>query len=221
MARLKNVSCLLFAAATLGFAGIFILTALFSLTEFPQQVNAMSTSSTVVITLNVQAGITISSPGNANLSTPISISQNSAVGTTTWTVSTNNILGYTLSVKASTTPAMQMASGTPIADYQTGAPNGWSVGANAAAFGFSGFGTDVPTATWGTGSSCSAATSTPSGTLLYKGFTTTTVTVANRASTTTPAGIPTTICYAAAQGTNFLIASGVYTATITATATSL
>ena len=188
---------------------------------FPQLTDAAVAMNSVVITLNVQTGISITAPGNSNMSTVIGIAQNSAVGTTTWSVITNNVLGYTLAVNATSAPAMQQASSTSIADYQTGSPNTWSVAANAAAFGYSGFGTDVPTVVWGSGTSCSAATSTPNSSLNYKGFTTSPFTVAQRASTTTQAGVPTTICYAAAQGTSYFIPSGTYYATIVATATTL
>jgi hypothetical protein len=118
---------------------------------------------------------------------------------------------------------MTQAGGTPfVNDLQTGSPSPWTATSGASYFGYSGFGTDIATATWGTGSTCNGgsdahATST---TLRYKGFTTSPVTIASRAATTTPTGIDSTICFAVEQAGVYL-ASGVYRATIVATATAL
>jgi hypothetical protein len=174
----------------------------------------------VVVTLNVAAGISITSPSDTSMSATIGVTQNTAVATTTWNVKTNNAAGYTLTVQSSTDPAMQ--SGTDsVPNDQTGAPALWSTSAGTAEFGYSANGTDVSTGTWGTGSYCagSGSNSIPTG-LKYKGFTTSGVTVATRSSTTTTAGIDTNICYAVEQN-GFYIPSGTYTATITGTATTL
>jgi len=187
----------------------------------PDNVYAVTATSSVVVTLNVDTGITISAPPNSNMSAHVGVGQNSAVGTTTWTVITNDVNGYTLALNATSTPAMKNSSST-IADYQTGAPNTWSV-INAAAFGYSAYGTDVSTSTWGTAtSSCSGGTNgnATSTILKYKGFTTSPFTIAQRVATTTFAGTVTTVCYAVEQN-NFFIPSGTYQATIVATATSL
>jgi hypothetical protein len=188
----------------------------------PATASAAVASSSVVITLNVTQGISISSPINSSMSATLGVAQNSAVGTTTWTVITNDVAGYTLSVNATNTPAMKTGSAS-VADYQTtGTPNTWSVSSGNAAFGYSAFGTDVPTGTWGTGALCSGASgpNATSTTLKYEGFTTSPFQVASRAATTTPSGIATTVCYAVEQN-NVFIPSGTYTATIVATATGL
>lgn len=189
----------------------------------PASANAAVATSSTVVTLTVQTGISISTPGNSSMSTIMGVAANSAIGTTTWTVITNNALGYTLAVNATSTPAMQATTtSTTIADYQTGAPNTWSVTSGNAAFGYSAFGTDVPTGTWGTGAICSGAggPNATSTTLKYKGFTTSPFTVATRSATTTTTGVSTTVCYGAEQN-NFFIPSGTYQATIVATATTL
>jgi len=175
-------------------------------------------SDEIEVTLNVDAGISIDSPGNITMSRNLSVINMTAVAESTWTVTTNNITGYNLTIKADTYPAMQQNATTTIADYPTGTPTTWSV-INGANFGFSAYGTDVNTTTWGEGSSCSTSTHNPSPTLKYLGFTTSTSSpvVATRNATTTFAGSATTICYAVEQD-NFFIPSGSYTATITATA---
>jgi hypothetical protein len=175
----------------------------------------------VIVTLNVESGITITSPADTYMSRSLGVADHTAVGTTTWTVATNNALGYYLTLAASTNPAMQSGSNT-IKDYSTTSmPSTWSVSSGDARFGFSVIGTDVNTTTWGTGSFCNgAATSTISTTLKYYGHYTVATTVATRSSTTTPSGVDTTVCHAVEQN-GFYIPSGVYQATITATATTL
>ncbi|HRH26111.1 MAG TPA: hypothetical protein PLF31_01415 [Candidatus Paceibacterota bacterium] len=181
------------------------------------QVIAATTTDTVVVTLTVDAGIIITSPADTSMSRNLGVAADTAIATTTWNVKTNNALGYALYVKSTSTPAMNSGSNS-IPNYQTGSPNTWTVTA-ASAFGYSAFGTDVPTGTWGTGSTCGAA-HVPSATLNYKGFTTSDFSVATRAATTTTAGVDTTICYAVEQDT-FYIPSGTYIATIVATAATL
>jgi hypothetical protein len=177
-----------------------------------------SASSSVVVTLNVDTGISISSPGNTTMSNDMGVSVNSAVATSTFTIVTNDTLGYSLGLTASTAPAMKNGSNS-VPDMST-SPATWAVASGATQFGFGVYGTDVNTSTYGTGGACQTSTSTPSTTLKYRGFANlTSITVASRSSTTTPSGIPTTICYAVGQNNTF-IPSGVYTATVTATATA-
>lgn len=208
--------------SALGLAGVAVLFVAVLYFKAPsiQYAQASVASSSVVVTLNVTAGISISAPANVTMSTALGVAQSSAVGTTTWTVITNDSNGYTLAVNATSSPAMQSGANT-ITDYQTGTPNTWNATSTSAYFGYSAFGTDVATSTWGTGAVCGTGPNTVSATLNYKGFTTSPFTVASRSSTTTPSGVATTVCYAAQQGASYFVPSGTYTATIVATATSL
>ncbi|HEY1037187.1 MAG TPA: hypothetical protein VGE62_01235 [Candidatus Paceibacterota bacterium] len=187
----------------------------------PSVSEAQTASDTVVITLNVTTGISITAPADSSMSTALGVAQDTAVGTTTWNVKTNNAAGYTLALRASTSPAMQATTtGNTIPDYGTATTTTWNVTSGNSAFGYSVFGTGVSTGAWGTGSTCaSGGAHIPSTTLKYKGFTTSDFTVMTRTSTTTTTGIDTTVCYAVEQDT-FYIPSGTYQATITATATA-
>ena len=184
-----------------------------------------SASDTVVITLNVVAGISISSPSDVTMSQSLGVSANTAVASTTWTVITNNVTGYNLTVKATSSPAMANATSS-VSDYQTSSPNTWSVSNGTSKFGFSAYGTDVNTSDWGSaGAGLCQSTSTahvPSASLKYLGFTTSTSSpvVATRASVTPTSGNATTLCYAVEQNGIF-IDSGVYTATVIATAVTI
>jgi hypothetical protein len=154
--------------------------------------------------------------------TPLSTSQNSAVGNAAWTVTTNNFAGYTLGVKASTEPALsRTGGGGNIADYTpavAGTPDTWSV-TSAAEFGMSAFGTDVVGGTWGTDTDCIAGADVPSATLKWRDFNTTDVQIAIKGVQTSTSGIATTMCVATQQ-VGVFADSGTYTASITATATT-
>lgn len=205
-------------AFSISFVMVLVAALSFAAVE-PAITEAVDASDDVVITLNVTAGVSITSPSDATMSAALGVSQNTAVGTTTWNVKTNNSSGYTLTVQASGAPAMT-SGGNFINDYQVGTPNTWSATSGAAYFGYSAFGNDTTTGTWGTDSDCSGANGNAISTALkYKGFTTSGVQISSRSATTTTSGIDTTVCYAVEQN-GVYVPSGAYTATITATATA-
>lgn len=162
--------------------------------------------------------ITLSAPPDVVL-TPLTTTQNSAVGNAQWTVTTNNSAGYTLSVRASSTPALVGNAGRQFADLGA-TPATWSV-TSAYTFGFSALGSHVSTATWGTDADCIAGTNVPSATLKWRGFAgTTDIPIATWNTVTSDTGTPTTVCFATEQQ-GVLAPSDTYTATITATAVTL
>lgn len=186
-----------------------------------EPVFAQSATDNVVVTLTVDSGITISDGVNVTMNPNIGIAADSSIGSSQWTVRTNDPDGYTLSVKASASPAL-VSGGNSFDDYTeavNGTPEVWAVGSGAKEFGFSAYGTDVATATWGAAATCGTG-GTPDVGQKYVGFETTDKQIATRATLTTTAGVDTTICFAAAQNAVYA-AAGVYTATITATATVL
>lgn len=195
-----------------------VLSILFSVFE-PDILGAQTATDTVRVTLTVTSGISITSPVDVTM-TALDMSTNTSVASTTWNVKTNDYSGYTLTVRASTSPAMKNAT-TSIADYtpaSANTPEVWSV-TNAVEFGFSATGTDVSTGTWGTGAGCNTGI-VPLATKKWLNFATTaSPTVATRAATTT-AGVNTVVCFAAEQNGVYAPA-GVYVADITATATAL
>lgn len=199
-------------------AGIVLTTAFAGLE--PAYLRAQSASDTMQVTLTVDSGITITTAADTTMTPNIGVSADTSIGSTTWNVKTNDPDGYIMTVRASTSPALKTSGGLSFADYTpavAGTPDTWNVPSGAVEFGYSAYGTDVSTGTWGTGSSCGSA-GTPSGTQKYNGFATTTFTVATRAATTTTSGIDTVVCFAAEQDTTYANA-GTYTAHITATAT--
>ncbi len=178
----------------------------------------------VVVNQTVTSGISITSPADITM-TALSTSQNTAVGSATWTVTTNNYLGYSLTLFASTAPAMSRSGGGGnIVDYTPAVaetPETWSV-SSAAEFGFSAYGTNVNTTTYGTDADCIAGTDVPSTTLKWRDFdlTGSADQIATVAAPTSTSGAASTMCVATQQAGVFAN-SGTYSATITATATAL
>lgn len=185
------------------------------------KVLAATASDDVIVTLTVGSGITISAPSDLTMSPAISMSNDSSIGTAVWNVQTNRVTGYSLAVKASASPAL-VSGVNSFADYteaSSGTPDAWVVASGDKEFGFSAFGPNTNTSTWGTGSDCGTG-GTPNTNLKYIGFETTDRIVGQQGTATTIAGVNTTVCFAAEQN-NVFAPSGTYTATITATATEL
>lgn len=185
----------------------------------PSEVKADATST--VVTLTVSEEISITPPADITMSPNITMSANSSIGTgNAWNVKTSSQAGYSLTLKNDSTPALQDATTSEeFGDYATSSPTIWSVPSGYYQFGFSVYGNDINTTTWGTGSDCGTA-GTPSGTLKYSGFKgTTEITVATSSSETGSSGTDTVMCVAAAQNTIYA-PNGVYQTTITGTATA-
>lgn len=203
---------------------IFSVFSFFILLQFYpiiETVTAATATDNVIVTLNVTEGITISDGADSTMTPNISVSADQSIGTSSWLVKTNAALGYSLAVKASASPAL-VSGANSFADYteaSAGVPEVWSVGSGDKEFGYSAYGTDTSTGTWGTSASCGAA-GIPAVAQKYVGFTTSDKIIATRSAVTPNAGITTTICFAAQQNAVYA-ASGTYTATITATALTL
>lgn len=185
----------------------------------PQLVRAVTNN--VQVTLTVDNDITISAGADINMSPNLGLAVATSTGSTSWTVVTNDPDGYTLGVQATGTPALQDGANT-IDDYTeavAATPDAWNIpdASNTAEFGYSAYGTDVSTGEYGTDGACDAPPLT-SANRLYEGFTTSDNTIATRSSTTTPAGITTTLCVAVEQVGSYTVPSGTYTGEIVATA---
>jgi hypothetical protein len=208
---------------------LFFAQALYITFIEPTILTAATDSDAVVVTLNVDAGISITDGAAATMSPNIGVTQNKSVGSSSWNVKTNNAAGYTLTVKADAAPALVKVAPNPdsFADYTPavgGTPDTWGgVGSSTKEFGFSARGTDV-LASYGPGASdCgSTVTGIPNATSKFLGFNNTTpIQIATRSTVTTPSGVDTNICFAAEQGSGVYAASGTYTTTVTATASTL
>ena len=205
-----------FGVVVFGWLVLFFVFYGFAFIELPKVIAAEDTDD-VQVNQSVTSGITISSPADITL-TALSVTQDGAVGSATWTVITNNQAGYTLTVQADAAPAL-VDSGTSesFADYTSSGKETWSV-SSAYEFGWSAYGDDVDG--HGDDSDCIAGADVPSAGLLWEGFNgVTPIQMASSTSETAMAGTASTICVATEQDTVFA-PSGTYVATITATATT-
>ena len=189
----------------------------------PAEIKAAQSTATTTVTLTVTAEISLTPPSEITMSPDLTASVNSSIGgtsTSPWNVKTNSVDGYILTLKDDSSPAL--ATGTQsFADYATSttATSTWDVASSTYQFGFSVFGSDVLTGRWGTGSDCGSG-GTPSATLYYSGFYgADNITVATSTAVTTTSGTNTTMCVAAGQE-GVYAPSGIYTTTITGTATT-
>jgi hypothetical protein len=212
--------------ASISILSLFSVQMMYLLIE-PTVVIAATATDNVIVTLNVTSGISITDGAASTMAPNIGITANKSVGSSSWNVKTNSATGYTLAVKASTSPALQNTVANPddtFTDYteaSAGVPDVWAgVASGQKEFGFSGHGTDVPVS-FGTATTCGNTTSgVPDANGKFLGFDMSDQTLATRATVTTTAGITTNICFAAEQNGTYA-ASGTYTATITATATTI
>jgi hypothetical protein len=210
---------------TISVISLFFVQMLYILAE-PTTAVALTTDN-VIVTLNVDAGVSISDGANTTMAPNIGVTQMKSVGSSSWVVATNNAAGYTLAVHASTTPALYKppvpGAADQFNDYTpavANTPDAWGgVLASSKEFGFSARGTDV-LAKFGTATTCgNTGTGVPDANSYFLGFNgSTDLQIATKNTVTTPSGVTTNICFAAEQGNAIYAASGTYTATITATA---
>lgn len=165
--------------------------------------------------------VSISEPSDVALSGTITTTAGgTATGDVAWTITTNSSGGYTLSVAASTDPALQSGSDS-FTDY---APAGadpdytWSVASAGAEFGFSPEGDDVVTRFKNNGSSCNQGGGSVTSGNCWDGFSTSGTSIASASSGNNPVGEATTLNLQAEAGSSANQPTGSYSATITVTA---
>ncbi len=190
----------------------------------PAKITAATAADDIIITLNVTSGVTISNGTDATMSPNMGVTSDRSVGSSSWTVATNSATGYVLAVKSLTSPALKNGTTDQFTDYTEatpGTPVAWGgVPAGGKEFGYSAYGADVLDATWGTADNCgNTGTGVTNVAQKYRGFSTSDVTIASRASVTPNVGVTSSICFAAEQNAVYA-SSGSYQATITATATA-
>lgn len=171
----------------------------------------------------IESGIiSISDVGNFSMSPAIGgITGGTGNGSAIWTVTTDNSIGYTLSIKASTSPALQSATSN-FADYT---PSGsatpdysWSISSSDSEFGFTIEGADTASRFLDNGSNtCNTGSTSGTDTCWYN-LAISDLTIASSSSLNYPAGTATTVKFRAQSGTSHVQEDGTYSATITVTA---
>jgi len=204
---------------------ILITTLIISLLSFcaflgfePSPMFAATSADSFTTSLNVTSEISITDCANIALSA-ISLATDASIGSTTCSIDTTNITGYTMSVAASTSPALKSGSNY-FSDKSTSTmPSLWSDPGSNNQFGFSLYGPNVTSGTWGTPGTDYCGSTTPTAinsNLKWYGFMTQGTTTINT-STSTVSAIPFIFCVAAEQGATSNALSGAYYSTSTLT----
>jgi hypothetical protein len=187
---------------------VFASVVIFSYLETINGLVAGEDTDSVIVSVTVVSSISIDNPADVALSPDIE-ETGTATGNVIWNVKTNHMGGWTLDVKASTSPALQVG-GNSFADYTetvSGTPEIWSVDAADSEFGFNAEGT--------------YAESEFSGSK-YLGFDgTNRIQIAHRNAPSGGSGDDTTVNFQAEVGSSHNQPVGTYEATITATASTI
>lgn len=169
--------------------------------------------------------ISISAPSDISLASISGLTGGSSEGTAAWLVTTDNTAGYTMTIAASSSPALAAPGVDSFADYVpvAGADPDFSYtnAASDSSFGFSPEGVDVTTRYKDNGVSCNTGSSETSS-ACWDGFSTTPKTIVTRTSSNqTLGGTTTTVRVHAESGSSHIQTAGTYSATLTVTAVTL
>lgn len=143
-------------------------------------------------------------------------------GSTSFTVITDNPAGYMVTVRASTSPAMQSEDDT-IADFGSPASSpsfAFSADASESVFGFSPEGDDIADSFRDDGASCGSG-SDDTEDACWAGLSTASQTIVSRTSANHVSGTQTTLKFRVTVGSARIQAPGTYIATTTVTAIAI
>lgn len=166
-----------------------------------------------------QGYIAITSPGGITL-TPAILSTGGGTGdgSATWTVTTDNAAGYTMSIGASASPALTSGGNTFVNYVPAGADPDFTFTTPAASsrFGFTPEGTDIVQKYKDNGAVCNAG-ALDTGSACWAALSTTPDTIVTRTTPNHPSGTATTVRFRAVSGAANVQPVGSYTATATLT----
>lgn len=168
--------------------------------------------------------LAISTGSDVTMSPAIAgVSGGAGTGSTVWTVTTDNAAGYSLSIKANTTPALRSLT-SDFADYTTagGVPDYvWSIAAADSEYGFTPEGTDIIQRYRDNGSVCNSFGGGDTADRCWDKLTTSDQQIAGSATGNHPSGTATTVKMQAEVGSNHIQPNGTYEANVTVTAVAL
>lgn len=168
--------------------------------------------------------ISISSPANVTL-TPAILGVTGGTGSSSaaWTIITDNPAGYSLTIKASSSPAL-VSGDYSFADYTPSGANPdftWSVALTDSEFGFTPEGNDIVDKFRDSDGSCNAVLGGDTVNACWYYMSTTVQAIAQSTSANHPSGAVTTVKFRATSGSSHIQVEGTYTATTTVTALTL
>lgn len=166
--------------------------------------------------------ITITSDNDIALSAINGLTGGTSDGEGEWNVETNNNAGYTLYIRAGTSPALKGL----IASFADYTPSGadpdytFAVAASSAEFGFSPEGDDIVDRFRDNGAVCNSGLLDTSDSC-WDGLTTSDVPIAQSGTANEPDGATTTVKFRAQSGSSNIQENDAYSASITVTAITL
>lgn len=171
--------------------------------------------------------ISISSPANVTLTPAIlGVTGSTGNGSASWTIITDNPAGYSLTIKASSSPAL-ISGAYSFADYTPSGGIGgnpdfiWSVASADSEFGFTPEGNHIVQKFLDNGGSPCNTGSTDTPDACWYNPSTSAETISQSTSANHPSGTATTVKFRATSGSSHLQVEGTYTATTTITALTL
>ena len=163
--------------------------------------------------------LAVSAPVDVSMSPSISgISGGTGTGSIAWTVTTDNAAGYSMSIRADTTPALRSATSS-FADYTRAGANPdytWGINALDSEFGFSPEGTDIIQRFKDNNSTCNTGVLDTADSC-WDTLSTSATPISQRTSGNHPAGTVTTVKIRAEVGNSHIQPSGAYTSTLEVT----
>jgi len=170
-----------------------------------------------------QIYIAMTVPSDVTLSPNLAgITGGTSNGSTSVKVTTDNPAGYSLSIKAQNSPAMQKSGTVTIPDYVQGsnATYSYTVTTGQASFGYTPSGPDIVQYFKDNGSLCNVGT-LDTNLACWAGLTTSQTVIAQKTASNHPNGATTTVSFRVGIGSGASVESGLYTATTTLTALPL
>ena len=167
--------------------------------------------------------ISITSPSDVTMSPAIGgVTGGTGDGSAVWTVITDSPAGYSLTIKASSSPALRFGSYN-FADYTPAGANpdySWSITSTDSEFGFTPEGNDIVQKYKDNGSACNTG-SGGTADKCWDALSTSAKTIAQSTSANHPSGTASTVKFRAESGSSHIQVNGTYTATTTITAITL
>jgi len=163
--------------------------------------------------------LAISAPGNITLS-PSILTTGGGIGngSGTWTVTTDNAAGFTMNIRAATTPAL-VSGGDSFANYTPAGADPdftFSVGAATSEFAFTPEGTDIVQKYKDNGVACNIGAG-DTASACWMPLVTTAETIVTRTTANNPSGGATTLRFRAESGASNTQPIGSYSASVTLT----
>lgn len=166
--------------------------------------------------------IAITSPPDLTLPAIGGVTGEGSEGVVSWQVTTDNVAGYTMDIKTTTTPALASALDS-FDDYTPSGANpdyNFSISSSTSAFGFSPEGSDTNSRFKDSGLACNTGSGEVSG-KCWDGLSTSSKIIAGKTSSNHPGGSTVDVRFRAESGASHIQISGNYSATIIVTAVTL